>query len=238
LFARTVPLQLHRRLPHAHLLHRKPRLICAAPAHLGSTNADLRCSIVNECPTLPIRVRRRSPREGHTFRSHRHGRSRRSTECLLDPSVQHVLSIVRCPTGQQHAKLIELVRKHFFDHSAFESQLVGYDACFFCLGVSSAGMSEEGYARVTYDATMALAPTLACLNPDMTFIYVSGAWTDSTEKGRTMSSKAKSKTRFCFYLSKRPTCSAPPGSSHCMAFSQGAQAIAFSTYSPNLYSRC
>jgi len=115
-------------------------------------------------------------------------------ECLMDPNVQHVLSIVRAPAAQQHAKLTELVHKDFFDYSTIESQLTGYDACFFCLGVSSSGLSEESYSRVTYDITMAAAQTLVRLNPFMTFIFVSGTGTDSTEQGRTMWARVKGKT--------------------------------------------
>src|SRR5208282_4431973 len=107
-------------------------------------------------------------------------------ECLLDPEVTGVLSIVRSSTGQQHQKLREIVHKDFFDFSSLESELSGFDACFFCLGVSSAGMSEENYRRVTYDITLAAAQTLAKLNPNMTFIYVSGAGTDSSERRRVM----------------------------------------------------
>ena len=114
-------------------------------------------------------------------------------ECLLDPSVEHVLSIVRSPTAQQHAKLRELVHKDFFDYSSIEFDLAGYDACFFCAGPSAAGMSEEDYSRATYDMTMAVAQTLARVNPSMTFIYVSGAGTDSTEQGRTMWARVKGK---------------------------------------------
>ena len=115
-------------------------------------------------------------------------------QCLLDPSIRHVVSIVRSPTGQQHVKLTELVHKDFLDYSAIESQLTDYDACFFCLGVSSSGMTEESYSRVTYDVTMAAADTLVRLNPSMTFIYVSGTGTDSSEKGRTMWARVKGKT--------------------------------------------
>ena len=115
-------------------------------------------------------------------------------ECLLDPDVEQVLSIVRAPSGRREPKLRELVHKDFFDLSAIENQLVGYDACFFCLGVSSAGMQEADYRRVTYDLTLAAAKTLARLNPDMTFIYVSGTGTDSSEKGRSMWARVKGKT--------------------------------------------
>lgn len=115
-------------------------------------------------------------------------------ECLLDPDVQSVLSIVRSPTGQQHPKLRELVHVDFFDYSAIEPELTGYDACFFSLGITSAGMTEQPYYHVTYDLTMEAAQTLARLNPRMTFIYVSGAGTDSSESGRTMWARVKGKT--------------------------------------------
>lgn len=115
-------------------------------------------------------------------------------ECLLDPDVQEVLSIGRSMTGQRHEKLRELVHKDFFDFSAAESQLSGLDACFFCLGVSSAGMTEANYRRVTYGLTLAAAQTLVKLNPGMTFIYVSGAGTDSTEHGRSMWARVKGQT--------------------------------------------
>jgi len=115
-------------------------------------------------------------------------------ECLLDQNVQHVLSIGRSMTGQLHPKLRELVHENFLDFSALEAELSGFDACFFCLGVSSAGMTEERYHRVTYDITMAAARTLAKLNPQMTFIYVSGMGTDSTERGRAMWARVKGKT--------------------------------------------
>lgn len=115
-------------------------------------------------------------------------------ECLLDSNVESVLAIVRSPLGQQHAKLRELVHKNFMDFSAVEGELSGYDACLFCLGVSSAGMTEQDYHHVTYDFTLAAAQPLARLNPGMTFIYVSGAGTDSTEKGRSMWARVKGKT--------------------------------------------
>ena len=115
-------------------------------------------------------------------------------ECLLDPGVRSVVTIGRSTTGQRHEKLREIVHEDFSDFSAIEPELSGFDACFFCLGVSSAGMTEEQYQRVTYDFTMAAAQTLARLNPGMTFIYVSGAGTDSTERGRTMWARVKGKT--------------------------------------------
>jgi uncharacterized protein YbjT (DUF2867 family) len=115
-------------------------------------------------------------------------------ECLLDSEVTAVLSIVRSNTGQQHEKLREIVHKDFFDFSSIESELSGFDACFFCLGVSSAGMSEENYRRVTYDITLAAARTLVKLNSNMTFVYVSGAGTDSSEHGRVMWARVKGRT--------------------------------------------
>jgi uncharacterized protein YbjT (DUF2867 family) len=115
-------------------------------------------------------------------------------ECLLDPGVHEILSVVRTPSGKQDPKLRELVHNNFFDYSAIESQLTGYDACFFSLGVSSAGMDEAKYTHLTYDLTLAAATTLARLNPNMTFLYISGAGTDSTERGRSMWARVKGKT--------------------------------------------
>ena len=115
-------------------------------------------------------------------------------ECLLDPDIKKVLSIVRKPTSQEHAKLHELMHKDFFDLSRIERELSGFDACFFCLGVSSAGMAEEAYAHTTYDLTMSAARTLVKLNPGVTFIYVSGQGTDSSERGRIMWARVKGKT--------------------------------------------
>jgi uncharacterized protein YbjT (DUF2867 family) len=115
-------------------------------------------------------------------------------ECLLDPDVESVLSIGRSATGQLHPKLRELVHRDFLDYSAVESQLSGFDACFYCLGVSSVGMQEADYRRVTYDFTMAAAQVLAKLNPGMTFVYVSGMGTDSSERGRSMWARVKGQT--------------------------------------------
>jgi uncharacterized protein YbjT (DUF2867 family) len=115
-------------------------------------------------------------------------------ECLLDPSGERVLSVVRNPTGQQNAKLAELVHKDFFDFSGVESQLTGYDACFYCVGVTSSGMTEESYSHAIYDMTLAAAETLARLNPQMTFIFVAGAGSDSTEKGGVVWARVKGRT--------------------------------------------
>ena len=114
-------------------------------------------------------------------------------ECLLDPDIVYVLSIVRAPSGQRHPKLRELVHANFFDFSSIESELSGFDAAFFCLGATSAGKTEAQYSRVTYDITMAVAEPLARLNPEMTFVFVSGAGTDSTERGRVMWARVKGK---------------------------------------------
>jgi uncharacterized protein YbjT (DUF2867 family) len=115
-------------------------------------------------------------------------------ECLLDSDVEAVLAIGRSATGLQHEKLRELIQKDLKDLSAIESSLSGYDACFFCLGVSSTGMKEQEYQRVTYDITLAVAQTLVNLNSGMTFIYVSGSGTNSTEQGRIMWARVKGKT--------------------------------------------
>jgi uncharacterized protein YbjT (DUF2867 family) len=115
-------------------------------------------------------------------------------ECQLDPEVHRVLSIGRTVTGQQHAKLAEMVRADLYDYSDIEGDLASYDACFFCLGASAAGKTEAEYRRITYDLTMAAATTLARLNPGMTFIYVSGSGTDSSEQGRVMWARVKGAT--------------------------------------------
>lgn len=115
-------------------------------------------------------------------------------ECLRDPDVTEVLTVGRSATGQQHPKLRELVHKDFLDFSTIEKDITGYDACFFCLGVSSIGMDAERYRHLTYDITLAAARPLARLNPDMTFVYVTGVGTDSTEQGRVMWARVKGKT--------------------------------------------
>src|SRR3954454_1865379 len=107
-------------------------------------------------------------------------------ECLLDPSAERVLAVGRSPTGQTHAKLRELKHDNFIDFAAIESQLTGYDACFFCIGVSSIGMDEERYRHLTYGITLAAARTLSRLNPGMVFTYVTGRGTDPTEQGPLM----------------------------------------------------
>jgi len=115
-------------------------------------------------------------------------------ECLLSPDVEKVLSVSRRPCGISHPKLSEIILKDFFDLSSFEQQLSGYNACFFCLGVSSVGMKKADYEKMTYDLTMGFARTLAKVNTDMSFCYISGAGTDSTEKGRSHWARVKGKT--------------------------------------------
>ncbi|EJN16084.1 semialdehyde dehydrogenase family protein [Bradyrhizobium sp. YR681] len=115
-------------------------------------------------------------------------------ECLVDPGVERVVAVGRSPTGVRSAKLTEIMHGDFTDYSAIEPKLTGFDACFFCLGVSSIGMSEERYRHLTYDLTLAAATTLARLNPQMTFTYVTGAGTDSTEQGSRMWARVKGKT--------------------------------------------
>ncbi len=104
------------------------------------------------------------------------------------------LVVGRRPCGTQHAKLTEIIHKDFFDLSPIESQLAGYNACFFCLGVSSVGLKKPDYERMTYDLTMNFAGTLAKMNTEMSFCYISGAGTDSTEKGRSHWARVKGKT--------------------------------------------
>ncbi|MEM5458654.1 NAD-dependent epimerase/dehydratase family protein [Paraburkholderia phytofirmans] len=115
-------------------------------------------------------------------------------ECLRAPDVEVVQTVGRTRTGQLDPRLIEVVQPDLMDYRAAEASLMGFDACFFCLGVSSVGMQEAEYARLTYDLTLAAARTLARLNPQMTFVYVSGASTDSTEQGRSMWARVKGKT--------------------------------------------
>jgi len=115
-------------------------------------------------------------------------------ECLIDPGVQLVKVIGRTATGVQYSKLREVVHKDSWNYSSIEMELSGFDACFFCLGVSSVGLKEGDYERVTYGITIAAAEVCSRLNPQMTFVYVSGAGTDSSEQGRTMWARVKGKT--------------------------------------------
>lgn len=115
-------------------------------------------------------------------------------ECLSHPQVEAVLIVNRKPSGFSHPKLKEIIHSDFFDISPIEDQLKGYTACYFCLGVTSVGRKEPEYYKLTYTLTMHVAETLSHLNPDMTFCYVSGASTDSTEKGSQMWARVKGKT--------------------------------------------
>jgi len=115
-------------------------------------------------------------------------------ECLQSCNVEEILVINRKPCGYKNSKLKEIIHNDFFDLSLIENQLEGYNACFFCLGVSSVGMDKETYFKLTYTLTISIAKTLSKLNPDMTFCYISGAGTDSTEKGRSNWARVKGKT--------------------------------------------
>lgn len=115
-------------------------------------------------------------------------------ECLKHPRVEAVLAINRKPIGFSHPKLREIIHSDFYNFSAIEDQLKNYNACFFCLGVTSIGKEEPEYFKLTHTLTLALARPLSQLNPEMTFCYFSGASTDSTEKGRTMWARVKGKT--------------------------------------------
>ncbi|MGA3287222.1 MAG: NAD-dependent epimerase/dehydratase family protein [Bacteroidota bacterium] len=115
-------------------------------------------------------------------------------EALKHPDVESILVIGRRSCNVKHQKLKELLHKDFFDYSTIGEHLRGFNACFFCLGVSSFGMNEQDYRRITYDLTMQVATTLTKLNPEMTFCYVSGTGTDSTEQGKMMWARVKGRT--------------------------------------------
>jgi hypothetical protein len=115
-------------------------------------------------------------------------------ECLSSPDIEAVLSVSRKPSGIKHPKLKEYIVADFLALQTDDPELRGYDACFFCAGISSIGMSEADYTRITYDTTLHFAKVVSGLNPEMTFIYVSGASTDSTEKGRIMWARVKGRT--------------------------------------------
>ncbi|MBV5313919.1 MAG: epimerase [Prolixibacteraceae bacterium] len=115
-------------------------------------------------------------------------------ECLHHPEVEKVLVISRTSCGYSNPKLTEIIHSDFSDISSLSDRLIGYNACYFCLGVTALGKSEVDYTRLTYTLTLNFAATLATLNPDMVFCYISGAGTDSSEKGRTMWARVKGKT--------------------------------------------
>jgi uncharacterized protein YbjT (DUF2867 family) len=115
-------------------------------------------------------------------------------ECLLDDGVARLVTLGRQATGSAHPKVREIVHADLFHLQPIERELTGLDACFYCLGATAAGKSEQEYARINYDMTLAVAETLARVDPDMTFVYVSGTGTDSTERGRTMWARVKGRT--------------------------------------------
>jgi len=115
-------------------------------------------------------------------------------ECLDNPAVAQVLLINRKPSGRAHPKLAEITHADFFDPAPLAAAVAGYDACFFCLGVSSVGMDGEQYRRMTYDLTLGFGEVLARANPDMTFCYITGKGTDSTEQGRIAWARVKGAT--------------------------------------------
>lgn len=115
-------------------------------------------------------------------------------ECLADPGVEAVLALGRRPSGASHPKLRDLVAPDLLDLAPLAAELTGLDACFFCLGVSAAGMGEADYRRITRDLAVSVASLLVRLNPAMAFTYVSGAGTDATERGRSMWARVKGET--------------------------------------------
>jgi uncharacterized protein YbjT (DUF2867 family) len=115
-------------------------------------------------------------------------------ESLQAADVEQVLTVGRAPTGQQHPKLRELVHAEMWDYEGIEADLSDFDACFFCIGVTSSGMGEKAYAHLTYDMTLAAANKLAQLNPRMVFVYVSGAGADSSETSKIMWERVRGKT--------------------------------------------
>ena len=115
-------------------------------------------------------------------------------ECLENPNVSEIMLVSRRPYGMQHPKLKECIVSDFMVLEGCEEQMSGYDACFFCAGISSVGMKEDKYTRITYNMTLHFAHKLVSINPDMSFVYVSGASTDSTEKGRMMWARVKGRT--------------------------------------------
>ena len=161
-------------------------------------------------------------------------------ECLLDAGIESVLAVGRSPTGQRHPKLREILHDNFVDYSAIESQLAGYDACFFCLGVSSVGMNEERDRHLTYDITLAAATTLARLNSQMVFVYVTGQGTDSSEKGRLMWARVKGKTEndLLKLPFKAHVCFVPQPSSRCTASGRRRLGFRRSMSPPRRCCRC
>jgi uncharacterized protein YbjT (DUF2867 family) len=155
-------------------------------------------------------------------------------ECLDNPAVTKVLSVSRKPTNHTHPKLEQLLVPDFRNLSDVETTVTGYDACFYCAGISSAGMSEADYTVVTYDTPVAFATTLARLNPDMVLVHVSGASTDGTEKGRVMWARVKGRAEnalmrlpFKGVYNFRPGLMTPkPGQKHVKALFRVALVLA------------
>jgi hypothetical protein len=115
-------------------------------------------------------------------------------ECLKHPLIEQVLVVNRKPCGVEHPKLAEIIHENFYDLAPIEGHLYGYNACFFCMGVSSIGMDEDKYFKLIHTLAMTFARTLVRLDTAMTFCYISGSGTDSTEKGRSMWARVKGKT--------------------------------------------
>lgn len=115
-------------------------------------------------------------------------------ECLENPNISEILSISRKPSGKKHAKLKEYIVSDFLKINLNNENFKGYDAVFFCAGISSVGMSEEEYTRVTYDMTLHFAKAMLSQNPDLVFNYISGVYTDKTESGKIMWARVKGKT--------------------------------------------
>lgn len=115
-------------------------------------------------------------------------------ECLENPGISEILSVSRKPSGKKHAKLKEYIVPDFLSITENDENLKSYDACFFCAGISSVGMNEEDYTKITYDTTLHFANAVLKQNPGMVFNYVSGAHTDSTESGKTMWARVKGRT--------------------------------------------
>ena len=141
-------------------------------------------------------------------------------ECLRDPEVQLVVSLGRSSAGIRDPKLQEILHRDLLNYAGMEESLAGFDACFFCLGVASAGMKEADYERITYGYTVAVAELLSCINPGMAFVFVSGSGTDSSEKGRVMWARVKGRTENTLLkLPLQAICSAPASLSRWTAFS-------------------
>jgi uncharacterized protein YbjT (DUF2867 family) len=115
-------------------------------------------------------------------------------ECLRNPEIELIVSLGRSPTGLRESRLSEIIHSDLLNYTGMEDSLSALDACFFCLGVSSTGMAEPDYARITYGYTLAAAEVLSRLNPGMKFIYLSGSGADGSEKGRIMWARVKGRT--------------------------------------------